>query len=86
MKKFHKFIKNLLIKLIKLYQRYLSPDHSLWARNLNKPPYCKFYPTCSSYMIEAIEKKWIIKWFFKWIWRIIRCTPWSKWWHDPVEK
>ena len=46
-----------LIKLVKIYQKILSPDHSFWARNLNKPPYCKHFPTCSEYMIESIEKK-----------------------------
>jgi hypothetical protein len=49
-------------------------------------PYCKHIPTCSEYMIEAIEKKWVFFGTLKWIWRILRCMPWSKWWYDPVEK
>ena len=44
-----------LIFSIEKYQKYLSPDHSFWAKN--NPPYCKFYPTCSEYTKEAIEKK-----------------------------
>lgn len=85
-KKINYYIKSLLIWFIKLYQKYISPDHSFWAKWLNKTPYCKFIPTCSDYMIESIEKKWIIKWIWKWIWRIMRCMPWSKGWYDPVEK
>jgi len=45
------------IKIIKLYQKYLSPDHSIFRKILNKPPYCKHYPSCSNYMIESIKKK-----------------------------
>jgi len=50
-------MKEILIKLIELYQHYLSPDHSIWAKSMNKPPYCKHIPTCSDYTKEAIEKK-----------------------------
>lgn len=75
-----------LIKLVKIYQKILSPDHSFWARTLNKPPYCKHFPTCSEYMIESIEKKWAILWWFNWIFRILRCMPWNKWGYDPVDK
>lgn len=75
-----------IIKIVKLYQKYLSPDHSFWAKARNNPPYCKHFPSCSEYMIEAVEKKWAFFWSLKWIRRILRCMPWSKWWYDPVEK
>lgn len=78
-------MKNIIISFVKLYQKYLSPDHSIWVKSLNKPPYCKHIPTCSEYMIEAVEKKWVFIGTFKWIWRILRCMPWSKWWYDPVD-
>ena len=74
----------LLIKLVKKYQKYISPDHSFWAKN--NPPYCKHIPSCSEYMIESIKKKWALKWSIKWVFRILRCMPWNKWWYDPVEK
>jgi len=79
-------IQKILIKAIKVYQKILSPDHSFWAKSMDKTPYCKHIPSCSEYTIEAIEKKWSIKWSLKWFYRIIRCNPWNKWWYDPVEK
>lgn len=44
-----------LIESVKLYQKTLSPDHSFWTKN--HPPYCKFFPTCSQYMIDAVNEK-----------------------------
>lgn len=79
-------MKNIIISFVKLYQKYLSPDHSIWVKSLNKPPYCKHIPTCSEYMIEAVEKKWVFIGVLKWMGRILRCMPWTKWWYDPVEK
>jgi len=75
-----------LIFAVKQYQKYLSPDHSIWARAQNKPPYCRFIPSCSDYMIEAIEKKGAFFGTLKGLWRIARCMPWSKGGYDPVEK
>jgi putative component of membrane protein insertase Oxa1/YidC/SpoIIIJ protein YidD len=51
-------MKNFIIKSIELYQKYLSPDHSFWAKD--KLPYCRYTPSCSDYMKEAIEKRGII--------------------------
>jgi uncharacterized protein len=77
-------IQNILISAIKKYQKFLSPDHSDHAHD--HVPYCKYYPSCSQYSIEAIEKKWAFLGSIKAFWRILRCQPWSKWWYDPVEK
>lgn len=79
-------MKKIIIYILNLYQKYLSPDHSIWVKSLNKPPYCKHIPTCSEYMIEAVEKKWVFFWVFKWFFRILRCMPFTKWWYDPVIK
>ncbi|MDF1682271.1 MAG: membrane protein insertion efficiency factor YidD [Patescibacteria group bacterium] len=46
-----------MIKIVKFYQKYFSPDHSIWVKALDNPPYCKHIPSCSEYMIESIEKK-----------------------------
>jgi len=47
----------IIINSVKKYQKYISPDHSFWAKANNNVPYCKHIPTCSQYMIEAVEKK-----------------------------
>ncbi len=68
-------MKKYLIKFIKFYQKYISPL---------KPPVCRYYPTCSTYSLEAIEKHGAIKGFFFSVWRILRCNPFSKGGYDPV--
>lgn len=61
-------MKKILIKLIKLYQ--VLPLHSHSA--------CRFYPTCSNYAIEAIEKHGSIKGTFLAIKRLLKCNPFNK--------
>jgi len=68
-------MKNLLIKFVRFYQKYISA---------NRPPSCKYYPTCSAYSIEALEKHGAFKGMFMTIWRILRCNPFSKGGYDPV--
>lgn len=69
-------VKNFLIKLVKLYKKYLSP--------LKGHASCIYTPTCSAYAIEALEKYGAIKGGFLTIWRILRCNPFSKGGYDPV--
>lgn len=62
--------------IIRLYQRTIS---------LALPPNtCRFYPSCSHYGYEAIEKYGIIKGGAMAAWRIMRCNPWNKGGVDPV--
>ena len=68
-------MKRLLVKLVKFYQLSISPL---------KAPCCKYYPTCSNYAIEAIERFGAFKGFFMAIYRILRCNPFSKGGYDPV--
>lgn len=70
-------IKNILIFLIKKYQKYISPYLSQFGK-------CPYTPSCSNYTIEAIEKKGVIKGLLYGIWRILRCNPFSKGGYDPV--
>lgn len=70
-------MKKFLIYLIRFYQKRISPL---------KKPCCRFYPTCSAYAIEAIEKKGAIRGGFMAIWRILRCNPFGKGGFDPVDK
>lgn len=82
-----KTINNLLVilavKIIQLYQRVLSPDHS-WLKAKFPHGYCRFKPTCSEYSIAALQKYGIIKGSLLAIGRILRCNPWSKGGHDPL--
>jgi putative membrane protein insertion efficiency factor len=65
-----------IVSTIRLYQRYLSPDHSFWAK-ASGHRHCKFHPTCSEYAIEAIEKRGVLCGGAKAVWRILRCNPWN---------
>jgi len=69
-------LKSFLVKLISLYQRFLSPL---------KRPSCVFYPTCSEYSKQAIEKYGVFKGFKLSFFRIIRCHPWQKNHIDPLK-
>ena len=62
-------IKKLLIKLIGIYSYLISP---LMGRN------CRFYPTCSAYTRQAIEKHGVLKGGCLGTRRIICCHPWHR--------
>ena len=68
-------ISKILIKLIELYRKNISP---------RKIPCCRFTPTCSAYAIEAIKKRGAFVGTLLRIWRILRCNPLCKGGYDPV--
>lgn len=68
-------MKRVLIFLIKLYQKYVSPL---------KRTKCPYIPTCSQYGLEAIEKHGALKGSLLAVWRILRCNPFSSGGYDPV--
>lgn len=53
---------------IRFYRKFISPC---------KPPCCKYYPTCSTYALTAVEKHGIVKGTALAAWRLLRCNPWS---------
>lgn len=63
------------VRLIRLYQRFISPLF---------PPQCRFTPTCSSYAITSIERYGLIRGGWLAVRRIARCHPWSPGGADPV--
>ncbi len=65
----------LAIAIVRAYQRLLSPI---------MPPVCRFRPTCSQYMVQAIRKKGFIKGFALGFWRLLRCNPFGRGGYDPV--
>ena len=67
-------MKNIAIKLIKLYQNTPLSSHGM----------CKFTPSCSEYAIGCYERFGFIKGSYLTIKRIIRCNPFNKGGYDPV--
>jgi len=63
-----------IIACVRLYQLTLSP---FFGRQ------CRFRPTCSHYMIEAVQKYGAIRGFTKGMWRILRCNPFCRGGYDP---
>ena len=62
-------VKKLIFKAIRFYQIFISPVLG---------QHCRFYPTCSQYSFQAIEKYGIIKGGWKGLKRILRCNPFNK--------
>jgi uncharacterized protein len=63
-----------IIALVRLYQLTLSP---IIGRQ------CRFQPTCSHYMIEAVERYGALRGLCKGLWRILRCNPLCRGGYDP---
>lgn len=72
-------MKKIFISLINKYKKYISPIFHHLGIN------CKFYPTCSEYTRQAIEKYGVIKGILKGLKRILRCNPFSKGGYDPLK-
>lgn len=68
-------MKKIFIYLIEKYQKYISP---VLGNN------CKYYPSCSEYTKQAIEKYGTLKGSFLGIKRILKCNPFSKGGYDPL--
>lgn len=69
-------MKQIILFVIKLYQKTISLDHG-WFKFLCPYGVCRFYPTCSEYAYQAIDKKGIIKGMILTIKRLSRCHPWN---------
>ncbi len=54
---------------IKFYKKFISPCF---------PARCRYYPTCSSYALEAIKKHGAVKGTILGAWRILRCNPFAR--------
>jgi uncharacterized protein len=69
-------IRLVLLVPLRAYQRAFSP--LLGNR-------CKYYPSCSEYAAQAIERFGILRGLVLAGWRLLRCNPWSHGGFDPVE-
>ncbi len=68
-------MKKIIILLIRFYQKFISPLF---------PPSCRFYPTCSNYTLEAVERFGVIKGLYLGFRRVLRCNPLNEGGYDPV--
>lgn len=68
-------MKLFIIIPVRIYQLTISPF---------LPPACRYYPSCSHYMIQAVQKHGAIKGVFYGLRRLLRCAPWGSWGYDPV--
>ena len=60
---------------IRAYQWLISPM---------LPPSCRYWPSCSQYTLQAVQKYGVLKGGLMGAWRVLRCNPWSKGGIDPV--
>lgn len=58
----------ILLLPIRFYQRFISPA---------LPPTCRYYPTCSTYAVRALQVHGPFKGLMLAVWRLLRCNPWS---------
>jgi putative membrane protein insertion efficiency factor len=66
----------MFLALVRLYQLLISPLI---------PAVCRFEPTCSNYMIEALKSTDFLRWVLG-LKRIISCNPWGKTGYDPYPR
>lgn len=70
-------MKRILILIVKMYRKFISP--------LKSQPTCRFYPTCSQYSLEALEKYGTIKGSYLSVKRIVKCNPFHPGGYDPLK-
>lgn len=73
----NQLFKQIIILPVRFYQIFISPMMA---------PRCRFTPTCSHYMIKAVQEWGLLKGGWLGIKRIFKCHPWGPHGHDPVPK
>ena len=68
-------VSKLLLIVLRFYKLCISPHIG---------PRCKYYPSCSAYTYEAVEKHGALWGMMFGLWRLLRCNPFSKGGYDPV--
>ena len=66
----------LLILMVRVYQVLVSPL---------LPASCRYVPSCSQYMIDAIRSRGVIVGVVKGLYRILRCNPFCRGGYDPAD-
>ncbi|OIP79592.1 MAG: hypothetical protein AUK21_03795 [Parcubacteria group bacterium CG2_30_48_51] len=63
---------------ITVYQKTISPDHSMFLRPFYPHGCCKFYPSCSEYTRQAVVKHGVFKGTRLFFGRLRKCHPWAE--------
>ena len=74
--------KFIVLPAIRVYQKIFSPDQGYLKRHFYG---CRFFPSCSEYMFQAIKKYGLVKGIFLGIKRILKCHPYNRGGYDPVK-
>lgn len=67
--KLSELLKLMVLLPIKFYKKFISPC---------LPPRCRYYPSCSTYAVQAIKKHGAVKGTILGAWRILRCNPFAR--------
>lgn len=70
-------MKRIVLNSIRFYQKHISPH--------KRKGCCRFYPTCSQYALEAVEKYGVLCGGARALLRILRCNPFSRGGYDPLK-
>ncbi len=70
-------LRSLVVLPIRVYQRVISPAFG---------DRCRYYPSCSEYAVQAVQRFGILRGLVLAGWRLLRCNPWSRGGFDPVEE
>lgn len=76
-------LKTFVLTLIRFYQKTLSFDHGIVGKIFGEGM-CRFYPTCSEYTYQAIDKYGVRKGSLLGLRRVIKCHPWHDGGYDPL--
>ena len=68
-------MKRIILGILTIYKKMISPF---------LPPSCRYYPTCSDYCREAVERFGVLRGLNLGIKRLLRCHPWHPGGYDPV--
>lgn len=75
-KRIRTLARQLVLLPVLFYQRVLSP--------MKRTPSCRYLPTCSEYVVEAVQTRGIVVGTGLAVWRVLRCNPLFHAGHDPV--
>lgn len=68
--------RSVVVVLLRFYQRWISPAFG---------PRCRYYPSCSEYAVQAVQRHGVLRGLILAAWRLLRCNPLSRGGFDPVE-